>query len=55
MKPKGIRKRDLGFYALVLILLLSILYLMSRQDKTVAEVSYSQMRTLFEQEQANST
>ena len=54
LKPKGIRKRDLGFYALVLILLLSILYLMSRQDKTVVEVSYSQMRTLFEQQQVES-
>ena len=54
MKPKGIRRRDLGFYALILIILLSVLYLMSHQTKTVAEVDYNEMRRLFEEEQVES-
>ncbi len=54
MKPKGTRKRDLGFYVLILVILLSVLYLMTRQDTTVKEVSYNEMRTLFETEQVKS-
>ncbi len=54
MKPKGVRKRDLGFYVLILIILLSVFYLMTRQDTTVVEVSYSQMQDLFKNEQVES-
>ena len=50
MNPKNTRKRDIGFYVLVLIILLSTVYLLTSQEKAIGAIEYSQVRRLFEQE-----
>ncbi|MGE4483649.1 MAG: ATP-dependent zinc metalloprotease FtsH [Oscillospiraceae bacterium] len=50
MNPKNTKKRDIGFYVLVLIILLSTIYLLTSQEKAIGTIEYSEVRRLFEQE-----
>ena len=50
MKPKKISPRDLGFYILILVILISVVYLLATSgDIPSAEIeNYSEVRRLFE-------
>ncbi len=52
---KNRNPRDIGFYVLILIILISTIYLLTMQDSTSSvTVDYSEVRRLFEQEQVES-
>ena len=55
MNSKKRNPRDIGFYVVILIILVTAIYLLTRptSDKTVP-VTYSEMRQLFESEQVDS-
>ena len=52
-KPGKNKARDLGFYALILVILLAIIFTMGRDTKA-KEIGYSELRDLFLQEQVDS-
>ena len=52
-KPGKNKARDLGFYALLLIILLSVIFTLG-QDNAATEVGYSELRDLFLQEKVDS-
>ena len=52
MKPKNRTPRDYGFYAVILIILIAAVYLLTMQSTgSAADISYSEMRRLFEDDQ----
>ena len=55
LKSKTPRRRDIGFYALILILLLSTIYLLTMQNNgTSTDLEYSEVLQLFKQEEVKS-
>ena len=55
LNSKNRNPRDIGFYVLILIILISTIYLLTMQDSTSSvTVDYSEVRRLFEQEQVES-
>ena len=55
MKPKNTQKRDIGFYILIFIILISVIYLLVGPTKnTSVNLTYSEVRTLFEDKQVKS-
>ena len=55
MKTKNRNPRDIGFYFLILIILISAIYLLAVQgDPTTAPVEYSDLRRLFMNEEVQS-
>ena len=50
MNPKN-KKRDIGFYVLILIILIATVYMLSSQKTPSADIEYSEVCRLFEQEQ----
>ncbi len=54
MNGKPNRKRDIGFYILVFIILIATVYLLTHQQVRNAEVDYSEVRRLFQQEEVES-
>jgi len=56
LKPQNNRKRDIGFYILIFVILMSVIYLLTAGKSTPssADLSYSEMRTLFQEEQVKS-
>ena len=51
MNPKTNRRRDIGFYLLILVILLSTIYLLTMRSSTTPDIQYSEVRRLFEQGQ----
>ena len=51
MKPKKNRKRDIGFYVLILVILLATVYLMTSDTQISTAVSYAEVQKLFTEEQ----
>ena len=49
-KPKKNRARDIGFYALIIIVLLACVISMTQSGKNVADITYSQVRDFLMQE-----
>jgi len=45
------RKRDIGFYIIILVILIAAVYLLSSQNAPDTDIEYSEMCRLFEQEQ----
>jgi len=54
LKPNRKKARDIGFYALILVILLATLWTMTSQPDTSPVVTYSDIRTLFKNEQVES-
>ena len=54
MTKKPNRRRDIGFYVLILVILLSVIFLLTNQNRSSTELTFSQVETLFEQEQVES-
>ena len=55
MKQKPNRKRDLGFYILILVILLSVVYLLTSPGRgSSTELVYSEVISLFEAGQVES-
>lgn len=54
MKPKTPQKRDIGFYVFIFVILMAIVYLLVMGNSAADEVNYSEMRTLFTNEQVES-
>ena len=52
-KPGKNKARDLGFYALILVILLAVIFTMNRDGK-VENVTYSELRELFLNEHVES-
>ena len=50
MKPNRNRTRDLGFYALLLIIMVAVIFTMTRSEPTDEVKSYSDLVDLFQQE-----
>ena len=50
MKPNRNRARDLGFYVLLLVIMIAVIYTMTRSEPTNEVKSYSELVDLFQQE-----
>ena len=50
MKPNRNRTRDLGFYALLIVLLIAVIFTMSRDTESNTVEDYSELIDLFESE-----
>ena len=50
MNPKN-KKRDIGFYVLIFIILVATVYMLSSQNAPETDIEYSEVCRLFEQEQ----
>ena len=50
MKPNRNRARDLGFYALLLVIMIAVIYTMTRTEPANEVKSYSELIDLFEKE-----
>ncbi len=48
------RRRDIGFYVLILVILLSVIFILTSQNKSSSELTFSEVETLFEKEQVES-
>ena len=48
------RRRDVGFYVLILVILLSVIFILTSQNKNSSELTFSEVETLFEKEQVES-
>ncbi len=53
-KPERNRARDIGFYALLIVILLATIVTMNTSGQTTTDISYSEVRDLFLQEQVDS-
>ncbi len=53
MKPKNTKIRDMGFYILILVILLATIFILLQQNDTQS-MQYSEIRRLFESEQVQS-
>ncbi len=53
MNNKKSRPRDLGFYAIILVILIGVIYLMMSRNETT-KLSYDEVRKLFESESVTS-
>ena len=53
-KPKRNKVRDIGFYILLAVIIISIVYTINKDEKTNEISSYSELVDLFEQEQIES-
>jgi len=53
-KPGKNKARDIGFYALLIVILLAIIFTMNPANKTTDEIAYSEVRDLFRQEKVES-
>ena len=49
-KPNKNRARDIGFYALLIVILLAVILTINNGNKTTKEITYSEARDLFLQE-----
>ena len=49
-KPSKNRARDIGFYALLIVILLAVILTINNGNKTTKEITYSEARDLFLQE-----
>ena len=54
MKPQRNRARDLGFYVLIIIILIGVVYTMTKPSTPVKELNYSDVVDLFRNEQVES-
>ena len=54
MKKNRNQARDVGFYVLILVILLATVFTMTSQNGVAPEVSYSEVIELFENEQVES-
>ncbi len=54
MLPKNNRKRNIGFYVLILVVMLATVYTLVMQRAPSSEVDYSTMRTLFQEQKVES-
>ncbi len=54
MKPNKSRPRDMGFYALILLILLATVFSLTSESATANDVVYSDIIDLFEQEKVES-
>ena len=50
MKPNRNRARDLGFYALLLVIMVAVIFTMTRDEAANEVKSYSELVDLFQQE-----
>ena len=53
-KPRRNRARDIGFYALLIVILLATIFTMNSGSRGTTEVSYAEVRDLFLQEKVQS-
>ena len=54
MKPNRNRTRDLGFYMLLLAILIAVVMLLTKQASPNQLAEYSQLATLFREERVKS-
>ena len=54
MKPNSNRKRDIGFYVVLAILILSVIFFLTSQNSSVQKLKYSDVRKLFQEEKVDS-
>ena len=53
-KPGKNRARDIGFYALILVILLATIFSLNRSNTVGTSIKYSEVKDLFEQEKVES-
>ena len=54
MKPNAPKKREIGFYIVIFIILMAVVYLLMRGETNYTVVTYSEMVELFEKEKVES-
>jgi len=54
LKAKTPKKRDIGFYVFIFVILMAVVYLLAAGNTGATEVTYSEMRTLFAEEKVES-
>ena len=54
MKPNRNRTRDIGFYVLLMVILIAVIYTMTGDAKDNQVENYSDLVTLFEEEKVES-
>ena len=54
MKPNAPKKREIGFYIVIFIILMAVVYLLMRGETNYTTVTYSEMVELFEKEKVDS-